>query len=62
MVFELASGPLIGYFLGTYLAQRYGGNDRAVAVCVAIGFFASFYAVIVTLLKMNEIDRKVSGS
>ncbi len=56
--FEFAAGPFAGYFVGTYLSQRFGWGSLAVAISVFIGFLGGFYAVMLTVRRINEIDRK----
>ena len=58
VIFELMAGPFLGYFIGTYLVKSFGMNSLAVSIGVLIGFLVSFYAAMLTIMKINKLDEK----
>jgi hypothetical protein len=56
--FELAAGPFIGYYAGTYLVQRLGWSSVAISIFVFVGFFVGLYAATLTVSRINEVNRK----
>ena len=60
VVFELMAGPLLGYFIGVYLVKEFHMNTLAVSIAVFVGFMVSFYAAMLTIIKIGKIDAKGS--
>ena len=58
VIFELMAGPFLGYFIGTYLVKSFGVNGLTVSIGVLIGFLVSFYAAMLTIMKINKLDEK----
>ncbi len=58
VVFELMAGPFLGYFIGAGLVKYFNVTGLAVSIGVLVGFLASFYAAMLTIMKINKIDDK----
>ncbi len=55
-VFELLAGPFIGYFTGIFLTTKFGMPALTMPVAVFTGFALSFYAVLLTINKINKTN------
>jgi F0F1-type ATP synthase assembly protein I len=60
VVFELMAGPLLGYLIGLYLVKKLGMSSLAVTIGVFVGFLLSFYAAMLTIMKIGKLDAKGS--
>ncbi|MCK9604337.1 MAG: hypothetical protein M0R66_08275 [Candidatus Omnitrophica bacterium] len=56
--FVLLSGPIGGYLVGLFLAEKFHLSRNAVLICLAIGSLASFLQTIKIIRTMLKLDKK----
>jgi len=59
--FELAAGPFIGYFIGTFLKDKFGMHRYIIYSFIIIGFIASVVNIMITIKMMLVINKEKSG-
>lgn len=55
--FEIAAGPFIGYFIGSYLMGKFGAHRYIMYAFIIMGFVASISntaAIIEMMVKINK--------
>jgi F0F1-type ATP synthase assembly protein I len=56
--FEIAVGPLIGYFICAYLRNKFGLHRYIMYIFILMGFVASLVNVAVTIEMMIKINKE----
>ena len=56
--FVLASGPIIGYFIGDYLKNKFSLGNYVIFIFLAIGFIFSLKEAIKIILMLIKIEKK----
>ena len=56
--FILAAGPLSGYFVGTFLQNRFHLSFYCVILSVAVGFVVAFTEVVKILKAVARVNKK----
>jgi len=56
--FEIAAGPFIGYFIGSYLRNKFGMHRYVMYMFLLMGFVASVVNVAVIIEMMIKINKK----
>ena len=56
--FEIAAGPFIGYFIGSYLMQKFGVHRYVMYVFIIMGFVASITNTAIIIKMMVAINKE----
>ncbi len=59
--FEVAAGPLLGYFLGAFLNKKYGMPEFFIYVLILLGLAASIMNAVLIIKMMLRISEKNKG-
>jgi len=56
--FEMVAGPFIGYFIGSYLKNRFGMHRYIMYLFIIMGFVAGIVSVVIIITMMTQINRE----